>query len=162
RAHDGPACCSHPAVLVPGQPEVRDPGTQFAQCLLGFCLAFPTVGGGEKHITRLEITVDDALLMGVSNGTRQLVNQLCRVMCRPGFPDAGEQGSTRNVFKDQIGTTAVVSHRIESDDPWMIEPRYQPGFLEETSSVGLECPTSGAKDLQRHVPVEVRLPGEVH
>ena len=118
---------------------------------------------GEHHVGRLEVAVDDALVVG--GGQRIGDGDAAVKDPRQGKAVGGDdlvQALAFDQFHREKAHAGVFLHGIERDDVRMVQARDRLRFALEALEAGGVGGHVGGKDLEGNVAVEARVAGAVH
>jgi hypothetical protein len=118
--------------------------------------------GGQQHVGRRQVAVDDAALVRVADRQRQRPHQLRRRPRRLRF--AGEvlgEAAAADPLQRQERPAVVLAHLVNLDDVGVLQPGDRLGFPTEACQLVGAGVGPGTQDLQRHHPVQGELPGTV-
>ena len=119
--------------------------------------------GADLDVGRLEIPMDDPLLMGGFEGLGDLTRNLKRAFETEWAPAQaiGERFSLDQLHDEKL-TVVGVLEVVDDRDVWVIQRSQQLGFaLESGDAVRFRCECIG-QDLDRHEPLQPGVPGSIH
>ena len=116
----------------------------------------------EHDVYGFQIAVGDSLGMGITHGLGKRNGYLQKTRQRkPAGGDLLGQGPTLHQFHDQEQIVPILFHRIDGHDVGMLEGSHRHGLADETLPViGIGGGVRG-ENLDRHVSVELGIPGAV-
>ena len=120
----------------------------------------------QQHVRRLQVAMDDPLLVGVMDGVGQRCHEPRGLA--GGLGRAAQdvrQASPRHVFEHQVGLRrgpargGHLAEFVELNQVRVPEPGDGPGFLDKALASSRLGPVGVAQELDRHVAAQRHLPG---
>ena len=114
----------------------------------------------EQDVLRLDVAVDDAFVVGELERLADLRDDRQRLLGRqpPGLLDLAQVAAVHE-FHHQVMQRARLPEIMHGDDVRMVQAGQGAGFaVEPLGKAGVAC-CGRRQDLQRHQPVQGRLPG---
>jgi hypothetical protein len=113
----------------------------------------------EQDVSRLDISMHDAVFVRVMHGARHLGDEFHR-------PSDGHRHTvnyfvkltTLDKFHAEIALTIPFAYLVDGNDAWMVKARSGFGFQTKPLQVRLCCPLTQADDFQCNYAVKALLP----
>ena len=118
---------------------------------------------GEHDVLRLDVAVDDPLARSLHQGRRHLPQNIERQrrLQSPAAANHFAQVAARHVFlRDEVHAVALPDF-IDLHDPRMHQRRRRPGFVMKPLDVDGIAGEVGAEHLERHLPTQRELLGQI-
>ena len=114
--------------------------------------------GSHLDVGRLEIAVDDPLLVRRFEGLGDLLRDRPRLVYRDRtLPDSIGQRRPLDQFQDQRGYAAGLFQPVDAADVWVIQRRERSRFPLESSDPLRISEEGVRKDLDRHIATKLRV-----
>ena len=95
----------------------------------------------EQDVSRLDVSVQDAVFMGVMHGARNLGDEFHRLPDRHRLLfDYFVKLAAFDKLHAEIALAAPLAYLVDGNDVWMIKARSGFGFQTKALEVGLCCP----------------------
>jgi hypothetical protein len=119
--------------------------------------------GGEEHVGRLQVAVDDPARVGRGEPVRDRGGDLERFRPRDGPPlEPRPQGLTREELGDREEDASLEAHVVDRDDVWMGESGHGARLAGEAPPGRLVGAQLLVDRLDRHLAAQPRVEGPVH
>ena len=117
----------------------------------------------EQDVGWLQVTVNDAPLVSVMDGSRRLGDELGRLTGgRPTVGRALGQAAARDVFHAEKGLPLMFAYFVDRHNAWMVEAGGRFRFLSEAPHIFQGREPAGQNHLQRDEAVEWDVSSLVH
>ena len=111
-----------------------------------FDLAGMRTGAGEHDVFRLDVAVEDALVVGGGEGGRGLRRDAAELVGRDGAGEAGTEGFSLDVLHDEVDFAVVSEDVVDGGDARMVERGGALAFMQEAPAVRIRGGALSALD----------------